>query len=71
MDGYALARELRYRLADSPPTLIALSGYGQPQDRQRSDASGFAVHLVKPIDVDELVEALTKFRSEPLVSNHG
>ena len=59
MDGYTLARELRSRLADSPPTLIALSGYGQPQDRHRSDASGFAVHLVKPIDVDELVAALT------------
>jgi CheY-like chemotaxis protein len=36
-----------------------LSGYGQPQDRQRSDASGFAVHLVKPIDVDELMAALS------------
>jgi PAS domain S-box-containing protein len=59
MDGYTLARELRSRLADSPPTLIALSGYGQPQDRQRSDASGFAVHLVKPIDVDELMAALS------------
>jgi PAS domain S-box-containing protein len=59
MDGYALARELRARLSDAPPTLIALSGYGQPQDRHRSDASGFAVHLVKPVDVDELVAALT------------
>jgi PAS domain S-box-containing protein len=59
MDGYALARELRSRLSDSPPALIALSGYGQPHDRHRSDASGFAVHLVKPIDVDELVAALT------------
>ncbi len=59
MDGYTLARELRSRLADSPPTLIALSGYGQPQDRQRSDASGFAVHLVKPVDVDELIAALS------------
>jgi PAS domain S-box-containing protein len=58
MDGYTLARELRARLSDTPPTLIALSGYGQPQDRYRSDASGFAVHLVKPIDVDELVAAL-------------
>ncbi|HEY2162897.1 MAG TPA: response regulator, partial [Gemmatimonadaceae bacterium] len=58
MDGYTLARELRSRLADSPPTLIALSGYGRPQDRQRSDAAGFAVHLLKPIDIDELAAAL-------------
>jgi CheY-like chemotaxis protein/two-component sensor histidine kinase len=69
MDGYALAQALRSRLADSPPTLIALSGYGQPRDRERSDASGFAVHLVKPIDVDELVEALTRFHSGSFVSN--
>ncbi len=59
MDGYSLAGELRRRLADSPPTLIALSGYGQTQDRQRSDAAGFAIHLVKPVDVDELAAALS------------
>jgi PAS domain S-box-containing protein len=58
MDGYTLARELRTHLADSPPMLIALTGYGQPHDRQRSEASGFALHLVKPIDVDELIVAL-------------
>ncbi len=60
MDGYALARELRVRLADSPPVFIALSGYNQSLDRQRSDASGFALHLVKPIDVDELVDAVER-----------
>jgi PAS domain S-box-containing protein len=59
MDGYTLAGELRRRLADSPPTLIALSGYGQTQDRQRSDAAGFAIHLVKPVDIDELSGALS------------
>jgi PAS domain S-box-containing protein len=64
MDGYALARELRTRLADSPPMLIALTGYGQPHDRQRSEASGFALHLVKPIDIDDLIVAL----ASPLAS---
>ncbi len=58
IDGYMLARELRTRLADAAPVLIALSGYGQPHDRQRSKASGFALHLVKPVDVDELLVAL-------------
>jgi PAS domain S-box-containing protein len=58
MDGYALAHELRTRLGDSPPVLIALTGYGQPHDRQRSEASGFALHLVKPVDVDDLIVAL-------------
>jgi PAS domain S-box-containing protein len=63
MDGYALARELRARLANAPPVLIAPTGYGQPQDRERSEASGFALHLVKPIDVDDLIVAL----ASPLV----
>jgi CheY-like chemotaxis protein/nitrogen-specific signal transduction histidine kinase len=58
MDGYALARELRSRLVDAPPLLIALTGYAQPHDRQRSEASGFALHLVKPVDIDELIVAL-------------
>ena len=58
MDGYALACELRTRLADSPPMLIALTGYGQPHDRQLSEAAGFALHLVKPIDIEELIAAL-------------
>jgi len=61
MDGYALARELRSRLGDSSPVLIALSGYSQAQDRARSEASGFALHLAKPIDPDELVEVLGRF----------
>jgi PAS domain S-box-containing protein len=58
MDGYTLARELRSRLGGSPPILVALSGYSQTADRQRSDAAGFAVHLVKPIDVDDLVDVV-------------
>ena len=64
MDGYALARELRMRLTDAPPILVALSGYSQAQDRQRSDASGFALHLAKPVDIDELLNVLGKFIAE-------
>jgi PAS domain S-box-containing protein len=58
MDGHALARELRASLSDAPPILVALTGYSQARDRQRSDDSGFARHLVKPVDVDELVHLL-------------
>lgn len=60
MDGYALAEELRAHLGDMTPVLIALSGYDQPEDRRRSHASGFATHLVKPVDVDDLVGALSR-----------
>jgi CheY-like chemotaxis protein len=61
MDGYALAQELRTRLGDDAPVLIALSGYNQLQDRRRSQAAGFATHLVKPVDVDDLVGALEQY----------
>ncbi len=47
IDGYELARRLRARC---PTTrLIALTGYGQSQDRERSAAAGFDHHLVKPV----------------------
>src|SRR5262249_29787207 len=42
MDGYALAEALRARLGDAAPVLIALSGYSQPQDRELTEAAGFA-----------------------------
>ena len=48
MDGYELARRLRERAGDA--LFIALTGYGQSQDRQRSAAAGFDHHLVKPVD---------------------
>jgi CheY-like chemotaxis protein len=58
MDGYALGRELRSRLHDAPPQLIALTGYGQDRDRLRSRDAGFAFHLVKPVDAEQLVNLL-------------
>jgi CheY-like chemotaxis protein/two-component sensor histidine kinase len=63
MDGYTLGRELRARLGSATPILIALTGYGQAEDRRRSKEAGFASHLVKPVDaqtVIRLVEALGK-----------
>ena len=61
MDGYALARELRGRLGDMTPVLIALSGYDQPRDQRHSQEAGFAAHLTKPIDSDDLVKAIDKY----------
>jgi DNA-binding response OmpR family regulator len=58
IDGYTLARELLLRLADNPPTLIALTGYSQEEDKIRSKNAGFALHLVKPVDAEHLVEVL-------------
>jgi PAS domain S-box-containing protein len=58
MDGYALARELRALMSDGPPILIALTGYGQEQDRRRSADAGFTLHLVKPVDPDKLTHVV-------------
>ena len=51
IDGYQVASTLRQQLGDACPYLIALTGYGRPEDKARALASGFDMHLVKPIDV--------------------
>ena len=56
MDGYQVARVLRGSAATSDATLIALTGYGQPEDLARSRAAGFDRHLVKPVNLDVLAE---------------
>jgi two-component system CheB/CheR fusion protein len=57
MDGYEVARRLRAQEATRGVVLIAISGYGQEDDRSRSRAAGFDHHLVKPVEPLE-VEAL-------------
>jgi PAS domain S-box-containing protein len=57
IDGYEVARRLRGRLG-AGLRLVALSGYGQPQDRARSSEAGFDEHLVKPVDPATLGEVL-------------
>jgi PAS domain S-box-containing protein len=64
IDGYTLARELRSRLSVAPPLLVALTGYSQDRDRLRSEEAGFAAHLVKPVDADELVQILDTLISD-------
>ena len=58
MDGYELARRLRAAPETAGATLIALTGYGQPQDRERSKAAGFNHHVEKPVDPDRLLALL-------------
>jgi CheY-like chemotaxis protein len=59
LDGYAVARAVRTDAALTDMRLVALSGYGQPEDRKRTAEAGFDVHLVKPVDVGALLAALT------------
>ena len=54
MDGYEVARRIRRRSEFDGITLIALTGWGQEEDRLRSRAAGFDFHLVKPADLEVL-----------------
>jgi len=57
MDGYEVARRLREE--GSASRLVALTGYGQDEDRRRSLEAGFDHHLVKPVDLEMLARVLT------------
>lgn len=54
IDGYELAKRLREHPGTATSVLIAVTGYGQEQDRNQSLDAGFAHHLVKPLDATEL-----------------
>ena len=56
MDGYEVARLLRRR--GSSARLVALTGYGQPEDVRRARDAGFDTHLVKPVDLQHLLRDL-------------
>jgi len=59
MDGHEVARRLREMSGEiGQPRLIALTGWGQEQDRERTRAAGFDDHMVKPVDVDALKATL-------------
>jgi len=66
MDGYEVARRLRLELAMRDMRLVAMTGYGQEENRQRTQEAGFQLHLVKPVDfneVEELLSSLSDSRS--------
>jgi CheY-like chemotaxis protein len=59
LNGYEAARRIRQqRREGSALKLVALSGWGQEEDRRRSEAAGFDAHLVKPVDLDALFNLL-------------
>ena len=60
MNGYDVARRLRERSRDRSLTLIAITGYGQDEDRRRALEAGFDAHLIKPADLAVLCEILAQ-----------
>src|SRR5207249_1563474 len=69
MDGYEVARRLRKQPATEHVRLVALTGYGQAEDRRRSREAGFDHHLVKPVDPAALEGLLTSL-GEPARSGN-
>lgn len=62
MDGYEVARKLRQTPGGEQALLIALSGYGSAEDKERAREVGFDAHLTKPANVEELQRLLTRPR---------
>jgi two-component system, sensor histidine kinase len=58
LDGWELARQLRATEAGRRMILVAISGYGQVEDQQLSREAGFDLHLVKPVDIETLTDAI-------------
>ena len=63
MDGYAVARELRRRPDTRAIRLVAVTGYGQAEDRRRALAAGFDQHVTKPVDATMLDDLLGRATS--------
>jgi len=62
MDGFEVARRLQER-PGKKPLLVAVTGYGQEEDRRRSEQAGIDLHLLKPVDPEQLEKLLARFKT--------
>lgn len=66
MDGYEVARGIHARFSGRPrPAIVALTGWGQPEDRRRASEAGFDHHLIKPADINVLQKLLCSIHRVP------
>ena len=65
LDGYEVCRRIREEPWGRDALVIALSGWGQPEDRRKSEAAGFDHHMVKPVRHDQLAELLGRHAEGP------
>ena len=61
LHGYDLARRLRELPATRDAYMVAISGWGQPEDKRRSREAGFDHHLAKPVEFERIQELLDQF----------
>ncbi len=60
MDGYEVARRIRAAGLARQPRIVAVTGWGQEDDRERTQAAGFDAHLVKPASVYDIAKVLSE-----------
>ncbi len=61
MDGYDFIQRMRSRDAATPVPALALTAFSRPEDAQRALKAGYQEHLTKPVDVDELLNAVKRW----------
>jgi signal transduction histidine kinase/CheY-like chemotaxis protein len=65
LDGYAIARHVRALPGTASVVLVALTGYGQPDDQAAAFSAGFDLHVTKPIGAEHLDRVLGEFQARP------
>ncbi len=71
LNGYEAARRIRQQSWGKTVVLVALTGWGQEEDRRRSSEAGFDGHLVKPVDFDRLMTVLANLDSNASSGESG
>ena len=71
LDGYEVAKRLRLLPETQDAILIALTGYGRAEDRERSQSAGFNHHLLKPVNLEALSALLTSSNCSGTFKNDG
>lgn len=63
LNGFEAARKIREQQSDKSLALVALTGWGQEEDRRRSEEAGFNAHMVKPVDYAALTKLLAEWQA--------
>jgi CheY-like chemotaxis protein len=71
MSGYDVARQMAGLHPERRPILVAVTGYGREEDRRRSAEAGIDLHLVKPVDPEQLCSILRRFQEANGAASKG
>ncbi len=66
LNGYEACRRIREQPWGKNMTVVALTGWGQEEDRRKSSEAGFDGHMVKPVDLTALMKLLAESQPEPI-----